>query len=40
LFIPPHLRHRVERTGIEPACIWLAVFVGRQVMEDIHGPNT
>lgn len=25
LLIPAHERHRVERTSIEPPCIWLAI---------------
>lgn len=25
LFIPPHQKHRVTYTSIEPACIWLAM---------------
>lgn len=25
VFLPPHRRHRVERTTSEPPCIWLAV---------------
>ena len=30
LFIPAHTRHRVERTSVEPPCIWLAVYVARE----------
>lgn len=26
LLIPAHKRHRVERTGTNPPCIWLCVF--------------
>lgn len=26
LFLPKNCRHRVERTSVEPACIWLCVF--------------
>jgi len=25
LFIPPHQKHRVSYTSVEPACVWLAV---------------
>ena len=25
IFIPPHQKHRVTYTSMEPACIWLAV---------------
>ena len=30
LFIPAHQKHRVERTSVEPPCIWLALFAPRQ----------
>ena len=26
LFIPAHLKHRVEYTSTEPPCIWLTIF--------------
>jgi len=26
LFIPPHQKHRVSYTSVEPACVWLAVY--------------
>lgn len=26
LLLPPHLRHRVSYTSIDPACVWLCVF--------------
>ena len=26
IFIPAHKKHRVEKTSINPACIWLCVF--------------
>jgi cupin 2 domain-containing protein len=25
LFIPPHQKHRVEATSVNPPCIWLAI---------------
>ncbi len=31
LLIPAHQKHRVERTSVDPPCIWLAVFVTDQV---------
>lgn len=30
LLIPAHQKHRVERTSVEPPCIWLALFAPRQ----------
>lgn len=26
LFLPKNCKHRIERTSIEPACVWLCVF--------------
>lgn len=31
LLIPARQKHRVERTSVDPPCIWLAVFVTSQV---------
>ena len=30
ILIPAHQKHRVERTSVEPPCIWLALFAPRQ----------
>jgi cupin 2 domain-containing protein len=30
IYLPRHLKHRVERTSIEPACVWLAIHFSRQ----------
>lgn len=27
LFLPKNSKHRIEKTSIEPACIWLCVFI-------------
>lgn len=27
LLIPAHTKHRVERTSLTPACVWLAIFL-------------
>lgn len=28
-FIPAGTRHRVEKTGVSPPCVWLCVFIAR-----------
>lgn len=29
IYLPRHLKHRVERTSTEPACVWLAIHFAR-----------
>ena len=39
IVIPPHERHRVARTSLEPPCVWIAVFAVPDRTDAIRRPG-